>query len=122
MIQFLVRRIIFAALTFFAIVTVVFFLVRLAPGGPFDGERRLPPQRNVQCSMRLTSVVSPSWNRHALARPRFACMRARSRSRRTFALLADDWQKIRMEWADFTFATGVLVLTRTQSSWYAFGL
>ncbi len=37
-------------ITFFVIVTVVFFLVRLAPGGPFDGERRLPPE--VEANLR----------------------------------------------------------------------
>jgi oligopeptide transport system permease protein len=31
-------------LTFLAIVTLVFGLLRLAPGGPFDGERALPPE------------------------------------------------------------------------------
>jgi len=41
---FLVKRILFAAITFFTILTLVFFLLRLAPGGPFDGERRLPPE------------------------------------------------------------------------------
>ncbi|MDH3644281.1 MAG: ABC transporter permease subunit [Gammaproteobacteria bacterium] len=41
---YLVTRIGFALVTFWVIVTVVFFLMRLAPGGPFDGERRLPPE------------------------------------------------------------------------------
>lgn len=31
-------------LTFWIIVSLVFFMVRAAPGGPFDGERRLPPE------------------------------------------------------------------------------
>ncbi|GAG23505.1 unnamed protein product, partial [marine sediment metagenome] len=29
---------------FFAVVTVVFFSIRFAPGGPFDEERRIPPE------------------------------------------------------------------------------
>lgn len=31
-------------MTFWLTVSLVFFLVRLAPGGPFDDERRLPPE------------------------------------------------------------------------------
>ncbi len=42
--RYLFNRLLFAAVTLFVIVTVVFFLLRLAPGGPFDGERRLPPE------------------------------------------------------------------------------
>lgn len=65
MIQFLVRRIIFAALTFFAIVTVVFFLVRLAPGGPFDGERRLPPEieTNLRAAYNLDAPLYEQYRR-----------------------------------------------------------
>ncbi|MBI1860876.1 MAG: ABC transporter permease [Deltaproteobacteria bacterium] len=29
---------------FFAVVTAIFFLIRFAPGGPFDSERNVPPQ------------------------------------------------------------------------------
>jgi oligopeptide transport system permease protein len=42
--RYLFTRIGFALVTFWVIVTLVFFLMRLAPGGPFDGERRLPPE------------------------------------------------------------------------------
>ncbi len=42
--QYLLKRLLFAAITFFVIVSVVFFMLRLAPGGPFDGERRMPPE------------------------------------------------------------------------------
>ena len=44
MFKYLAKRLAFAFITFFVIVSVVFFLLRLAPGGPFDGERRLPPE------------------------------------------------------------------------------
>ena len=44
MARYLLTRIGFALVTFWVIVTLVFFLMRLAPGGPFDGERRLPPE------------------------------------------------------------------------------
>ncbi|MEZ5559851.1 MAG: ABC transporter permease subunit [Pseudomonadales bacterium] len=42
--RYLLIRIGYVALTFWIIVSAVFFLLRLAPGGPFDGERELPPE------------------------------------------------------------------------------
>lgn len=50
MVRFLLTRLALALLTFWVIVTLVFFLLRLAPGGPFDGERRLPPE--VEANLR----------------------------------------------------------------------
>lgn len=44
MVRFLLTRLLLTLATFWVIVTLVFFLLRLAPGGPFDGERRLPPE------------------------------------------------------------------------------
>lgn len=40
----ILRRLGVLCLTFLAIVTLIFGLLRLAPGGPFDGERALPPE------------------------------------------------------------------------------
>jgi oligopeptide transport system permease protein len=42
--RYLFRRIGFVAITFFTVVSLVFFMLRAAPGGPFDGERQLPPE------------------------------------------------------------------------------
>lgn len=42
--RYILHRLLISLLTFWVIVTVVFFMVRAAPGGPFDGERRLPPE------------------------------------------------------------------------------
>jgi oligopeptide transport system permease protein len=39
-----VRRLSGAVPTLFLIVTLAFFMMRLAPGGPFDGERIMPPE------------------------------------------------------------------------------
>lgn len=39
MAAFLARRFVASILTLFVIVTLSFFLMRLAPGGPFDRER-----------------------------------------------------------------------------------
>jgi oligopeptide transport system permease protein len=48
--RYIVNRFFVAALTLVCIVSIVFFLVRLAPGGPFDGQRQLPPQ--VEANLR----------------------------------------------------------------------
>jgi oligopeptide transport system permease protein len=38
------RRILTSIPTLLVIVTVAFFMMRIAPGGPFDRERALPPE------------------------------------------------------------------------------
>lgn len=38
------RRLLVAIPTLFVIIAAAFFLMRAAPGGPFDGERQLPPE------------------------------------------------------------------------------
>ncbi len=50
-----VRRILGAIPTLFVIITLAFFMMRIAPGGPFDGERRLPPEieRNIAAAYNL---------------------------------------------------------------------
>jgi oligopeptide transport system permease protein len=44
MLNYAVRRILGAIPTLFIIITFTFFLIRLAPGGPFDQEQTLPPE------------------------------------------------------------------------------
>lgn len=48
MIGFILRRLLQAIPTLLAVVTVSFFLIRLAPGGPFDLERPLSPAALAQ--------------------------------------------------------------------------
>ena len=48
----------FALITLWAVVTVAFFLARAAPGGPFDGERRLPPE--VEANLRAAYHLDES--------------------------------------------------------------
>lgn len=43
MLAFLLRRFASLVLVLFCVVTVTFFLVRMAPGGPFSRERKIPP-------------------------------------------------------------------------------
>ena len=41
--RWLVGRIVVTVPVFFTVVTAVFFMIRFAPGGPFDSEKELPP-------------------------------------------------------------------------------
>ena len=43
MLAYALRRIVGLVPTLFVLVTLSFFVIRLAPGGPFDQERALPP-------------------------------------------------------------------------------
>jgi len=55
MLSYAIRRILGAIPTLFVIVTLAFFMMRVAPGGPFDGERRLPPEieKNIAAAYNL---------------------------------------------------------------------
>jgi oligopeptide transport system permease protein len=55
MASFVVRRLVGVIPTLLVIVTLSFFLMRLAPGGPFDTQRRLPPeiQHNIAAAYDL---------------------------------------------------------------------
>ena len=55
MLSYAIRRVLGAIPTLFIIITLAFFMMRLAPGGPFDGERRLPPEieRNIEAAYDL---------------------------------------------------------------------
>jgi len=44
MFRFIARRLLVAIPTLFAVVTLAFFMMRAAPGGPFDMDRKLSPQ------------------------------------------------------------------------------
>jgi oligopeptide transport system permease protein len=44
MLRFLLRRLLVALPTLFLVVTVAFFMMRAAPGGPFETNRKLPPE------------------------------------------------------------------------------
>lgn len=44
MLRYTFRRLMIAVPTLFVIITLSFFMIRVAPGGPFDVERNLPPE------------------------------------------------------------------------------
>ena len=66
MLSYLLRRLLYTVVTFMAIVTAVFFLVRAAPGGPFDGERRLTPEieANLMAAYDLDAPVHVQFGRY----------------------------------------------------------
>src|SRR3954470_1574773 len=49
MFRFIARRLLVAIPTLFLVITAAFFMMRAAPGGPFDTDRKLSPEieRNV---------------------------------------------------------------------------
>jgi oligopeptide transport system permease protein len=55
MLTFLLRRLLHGLAVLWIVATLTFALLRLAPGGPFDSERRLPPEvlANIQAKYHL---------------------------------------------------------------------
>ena len=55
MLGYVLRRLLGAVPTLFLVVTGAFFLMRVAPGGPFDRERTLEPtvMANLNAAFRL---------------------------------------------------------------------
>lgn len=63
MIFFALRRLASAIPTLFVLLTLAFFLMRAAPGGPFDGERTLPPQ--IEAALRAEyQLDAPLWQQY----------------------------------------------------------
>ena len=63
MIRFLIKRLLWFALTLWVVVTVSFFLMRAVRGGPFSNERQLNPviERNLQARYHLDW---PQWKQY----------------------------------------------------------
>jgi oligopeptide transport system permease protein len=59
MLSYAIRRLLSAIPTLFIIITLTFFMMRIAPGGPFDSQRRLPPEieQNVKAAYNLDKPV-----------------------------------------------------------------
>ena len=66
MLAYALRRIAAAIPTLFAIVTVSFFVIRLAPGGPFDDPQGLPPQvkANLEAAYGLDQPLLRQYGRY----------------------------------------------------------
>ena len=59
MLRFIAGRLVGAVPTLLIIIAMAFFMMRLAPGGPFDQERRLPPEieKNILAAYDLDKPV-----------------------------------------------------------------
>jgi oligopeptide transport system permease protein len=63
LLRYILRRLLGAVPTLFILLTLAFFMIRLAPGGPFDGDKVLPPeiQANLDAKYRLDQ---PLWKQY----------------------------------------------------------
>jgi oligopeptide transport system permease protein len=59
MTSYALRRILGAIPTLLIVITLAFFMMRLAPGGPFDSQRHLPPEieHNVEAAYQLDKPI-----------------------------------------------------------------
>ncbi len=66
MTKYIIRRLIGLIPTLFIVVTISFFLIRIAPGGPFDAERRPPEQvmKNIQAKFHLDEPLHVQYLRY----------------------------------------------------------
>jgi len=66
MLSYAIRRLLVAIPTLLIIVTLTFFVMRLAPGGPFDQEQSLPPQirANLQAAYGLDQPLPVQYWRY----------------------------------------------------------
>jgi oligopeptide transport system permease protein len=63
MLNFIFRRLMSAIPTLFVVITISFFLMRVAPGGPFDLERPLPPQ-TMELLAKTYQFDQPLWKQY----------------------------------------------------------
>mgnify|MGYP002629640854 CR=1 FL=1 len=65
MVRYILRRLLSSVLVLFIIVTGSFFVMKAAPGGPFDRDRKLPAEveKNIKAKYHLDK---PVWQQYAL--------------------------------------------------------
>jgi oligopeptide transport system permease protein len=61
--RYIAQRLLYSVATLFAIITIAFFLIRVAPGGPFNLERPLDP-RIMENLRRLYRLDEPLWRQY----------------------------------------------------------
>jgi oligopeptide transport system permease protein len=66
MLRFLFRRLIVAVPTLFVVITVAFFMMRAAPGGPFSTDRKLPPaiEKNIEKKFHFDEPLYVQYGRY----------------------------------------------------------
>ena len=65
MLRFLIRRLLSTIPTLFIIIAISFFLMHVAPGGPFDMEKPLPPEIKANL-LRVYNLDQPMWKQFLL--------------------------------------------------------
>jgi oligopeptide transport system permease protein len=63
MINYILKRLVASIITLWVVVTATFFLIHALPGGPFDGEKTLPPQvkANLEAKFGLDKPLSAQY-------------------------------------------------------------
>ncbi|MFG6138352.1 MULTISPECIES: oligopeptide ABC transporter permease OppB [Halomonas] len=62
---YILKRLLQAIPTLWIVITLSFFLMHLAPGGPFDGERQLPPE--IEANLLATyHLDEPVWKQYLI--------------------------------------------------------
>ncbi|MEY3465132.1 MAG: oligopeptide ABC transporter permease OppB [Steroidobacteraceae bacterium] len=66
MLRYALRRLLGVIPTLFAIITLSFFVIRIAPGGPFDDEQTLPPEikANLEAAYGLDQPLHVQYGRY----------------------------------------------------------
>ena len=66
MTKYIIRRLLGVIPTLFVIITLSFFIIRVAPGGPFDRERNLPPQvlHNIEKKYHMDEPLLVQYGRY----------------------------------------------------------
>jgi oligopeptide transport system permease protein len=64
--SFLIKRLVYGLVVLWVVTTLTFILLRLAPGGPFDRERKLPPEvlANIEAKYHLDEPLSRQYLRY----------------------------------------------------------
>ena len=63
MLRYVLRRVLTAIPTLFVVVTLSFFMMRVAPGGPFNMEKGLPPEIKANL-LKLYKLDEPLWQQY----------------------------------------------------------
>lgn len=66
MFNYVIKRLLISIPTLFVIITLSFFMIRFAPGGPFDQDRKLPPevQANINKAYHLDEPLVKQYARY----------------------------------------------------------
>lgn len=66
MLGYILKRLIGSIPTLLILITIAFFLIRIAPGGPFDSDKELPPEilKNIQAKYHLDESLPKQYFRY----------------------------------------------------------